>query len=81
MLQHFARVIPETPAVRTLPGPAQEQRVAAIQGAQQIGGLAGGLAMAFSTVRGLGRRCLRLFQVPGLALELFAVLCGSSLTS
>lgn len=69
MLQHFARIIPGTPGVRILPGPAQEQRVGALQGLQEIGGLAGRLVMAFSAVRVLGRRrLLRMFQLPGLVL-------------
>lgn len=69
MLQHFARIIPGTPGVRILSGPAQEQRVGALQGVQEIGGLAGRLFMAFLAVRVLSRRrLLRLFQVPGLVL-------------
>lgn len=69
MLQHFARIIPGTPSVRGLAHAAQEQRVSALQGAQEIGGLVGRCLMAVLAVYVIGRRkLLRLFQVPGLLL-------------
>jgi MFS family permease len=69
MLQHFARIIPGTPSVRILSRTAQEQRVSTLQGAQEMGGLAGRLLMAFLAVYVLSRRrLLRLFQIPGLLL-------------
>jgi Na+/melibiose symporter-like transporter len=69
MLQHFARIIPGTPAVRILSHAAQQQRVGALQGAQEVGGLVGRLLMAFLAVRMLvGRRLLHFFQIPGLIL-------------
>jgi len=69
MLQHFARIIPGTPSVRILSRTAQEQRVSTLQGAQEMGGLAGRLLMAFLAVYVLSRRrLLRMFQIPGLLL-------------
>jgi MFS family permease len=69
MLQHFARIIPGTPGVRVLPVAAQEQRVGALQGVQEMGGLAGRFLMAFLAVHILSRRrLLRLFQIPALVL-------------
>jgi len=67
MLQHFARIIPGTPGVRILPFAAQEQRVSALQGVQEMGGLAGRFLMALLAVHILSRRrLLRLFQLPAL---------------
>jgi len=67
MLQHFARIIPGTPSVRVLPVAAQEQRVGALQGVQEMGGLAGRFLMALLAVHILSRRrLLRLFQLPAL---------------
>jgi MFS family permease len=67
MLQHFARIIPGTPGVRILPVAAQEQRVGALQGVQEMGGLAGRFLMAFLAVHIFSRRrLLRLFQLPAL---------------
>ena len=69
MLQHFARIIPGTPAVRNLPVAAQEHRVSTLQGWQEFGGLVGRFLMAFLAVHILSRRrLLRLFQIPGLLL-------------
>ena len=69
MLQHFARIIPGLPAVRALSHAAQEQRVSAMQGVQEIGGLMGRFLMAFLAVRVLSRRrLLHIFQVPALFL-------------
>lgn len=69
MLQHFARIIPGTPGIRTLSHTAQEQAVSTLQGVQEFGSLAGRLLMAFLAVRIVSRRrLLRLFQIPGLVL-------------
>jgi MFS family permease len=69
MLQHFARIIPGLPAVRVLSHAAQEQRVSAMQGVQEIGGLMGRFLMALLAVRVLSRRrLLHIFQVPALFL-------------
>ena len=69
MLQHFARIIPGTPGVRVLARAAQEQRVSALQGMQEMGGLVGRILMAILAVRILSRRrLLRIFQIPGLVL-------------
>ena len=69
MLQHFARIIPGTPGVRMLTAAAQQKRVGAMQGAQEMGGLAGRFIMAFLAVHIVSRqKLLRLFQIPGLIL-------------
>ena len=69
MLQHFARIIPGTPGVRVLSPAAQEQRVGALQGVQEMGGLAGRFLMALLAVHIFSRRrLLRLFQIPALVL-------------
>jgi MFS family permease len=74
MLQHYARIIPGTPGVRVLPRAAQEQRVSALQGWQEFGGLVGRFLMAFLAVRVLSRRrLLRSMQVPGLLLIPFVM--------
>jgi MFS family permease len=69
MLQHFARIIPGTPGVRGLSAAAQQQRVGAMQGAQEMGGLAGRFILAFLAVHIVNRqKLLRLFQIPSLLL-------------
>jgi MFS family permease len=69
MLQHFARIIPGNPSVRILSHAAQEQRVSALQGVQEFGGLAGRAVMALLAVLILSRRrLLRIFQAPSLLL-------------
>jgi MFS family permease len=69
MLQHFARIIPGNPSVRVLSHAAQEQRVSALQGVQEFGGLAGRFLMAFLAVYIVSRRrLLRIFQIPSLLL-------------
>ena len=74
MLQHIARIIPGTPSLRILSRAAQEQRISAFQGIQEMGGLVGRVIMAFLAVRVLSRRrLLRIFQVPGLLLIPFVL--------
>jgi MFS family permease len=69
MLQHFARILPGTPAIRILSRAAQEQRIGAFQFIQEMGGLAGRFLMAFLAVRIISRRrLLHIFQIPGLVL-------------
>jgi MFS family permease len=68
-LQHAPRIVPGMPEVRSLPRPAQEQAVSAVQSFQEFGGLLGRFALAFLAVRIVSRvRLLRVFQVPGLIL-------------
>src|ERR1039457_6108191 len=69
MLQHFARIIPGGPAIRSLAHGDQQKVVSALQGVQEIGGLIGRILMAFLAVRILSRRrLLHIFQIPGLLL-------------
>ncbi len=61
------QIAPGLSDVRTLPAPARQQAVAAVQWFQEMGGLAGRILLAFLAVRILSRRSLlRVFQVPGL---------------
>lgn len=69
MLQHFARIIPGGPEVRLMAHAEQQKTVSALQGVQEIGGLAGRILMAILAVRVLNRkRLLHIFQIPGLIL-------------
>ena len=82
-IQQTPRIVPGLAEVRTLPRPAQEQTVSAVQSFQEFGGLAGRFLLAFLAVRIVSRRrLLRLFQVPGLVIVafVFAVAGTSSLT-
>ena len=75
MLQHFARIIPGTPAVRILARVDQQKIVARFQGYQEVGGLVGRTLMAILAIFVLSRRrLLHLFQVPGLILIPLVVL-------
>jgi nitrate/nitrite transporter NarK len=68
-IQQVPRIVPGLPEVRTLPRPAQEQTVSAVQSFQEFGGLAGRLVLAYLAVRILSRRrLLHAFQIPGLIL-------------
>src|SRR5947207_4985849 len=68
-IQQAPRIVPGLPEVRTLPRPAVEQTVSAVQSFQEFGGLAGRFLLAFLAVRVISRRKLvRMFQVPGLIL-------------
>jgi len=61
------QIAPGLSDVRTLPPPARQQAVAAVQWFQEMGGLTGRILLAFLAVRILSRRSLlRVFQVPGL---------------
>jgi hypothetical protein len=63
--------------VRTLPRPAIEQTVSAVQSYQEFGGLAGRIALAWLAVYVVSRRrLLHLFQIPGLILLPIVFLYG-----
>jgi MFS family permease len=82
-IQQTPRIVPGLPEVRTLPRPAQEQIVSAVQSFQEFGGLAGRILLAYLAVHIVSRRrVLRIFQVPGLVLVpiVFAVVATSSLS-
>ena len=69
MLQHFARIIPGGPGVRTLAHGDQQKIVSFLQGAQELGGLVGRILMAILAVFIISRkRLLHIFQIPGLIL-------------
>jgi MFS family permease len=81
-IQQTPRIVPGLPEVRTLPRPAIEQTVSAVQSYQEFGGLAGRFLLAFLAVRIVSRqKLIRMFQVPGLILVpiVFAVFATSSL--
>jgi len=78
MLQHFARIIPGTPGVRTLAHTEQQKIVSIFQGYQEFGGLFGRTLMAILAIFVISRRrLLRLFQIPGLILVPLVVLLPS----
>jgi hypothetical protein len=69
--------------VRTLPRPAIEKTVTAVQSYQEFGGLAGRILLAFLAVHVVSRRrLLHMFQIPGLILLpiVFLYLANSSVT-
>lgn len=75
MLQHFARIIPGTPGVRTLTHLEQQKIVSLLQGYQEAGSLLGRVLMAALAIRVLSRRrLLHIFQIPGLILVPLVVL-------
>jgi MFS family permease len=68
-IQQVPRIVPGLAEVRTLPRPAVEQTVSAVQSFQEFGGLAGRIALAYLAVRILSRRkLLHMFQIPGMVL-------------
>ena len=68
-IQQVPRIVPGLPEVRSLPRPAQEQTISAVQTFQEMGGLAGRVALGFLAARIVSRRrLLHLFQVPGMIL-------------
>jgi len=79
-LQHIPRIVPALPDTHALPRTAQEQFVGTTHSFQELGGLAGRLALATLAVIVVRRRRLvRLFQVPGLvALPLVFVLAPTN---
>jgi hypothetical protein len=68
-IQQMPRVVPGLEQVRTLPRTAQEQTVSNVQFWQEMGGLAGRVALAsLAAVIISRRRLLHVFQFPGIAL-------------
>jgi len=81
-IQQTPRMVPGLAEVRSLPRPAVEQTVSAVQSFQEFGGLTGRILLAFLAVRIISRRkLLRIFQIPGLVLVpiVFAFAATSSL--
>jgi MFS family permease len=75
MLQHFARIIPGTPEIRSLAHAEQQKLVSLSQGYQEAGGLVGRTLMAILAIFVISRRrLLRFFQIPGLILVPIVVL-------
>jgi len=61
------RIVPGLAEVRTLPRAVIEQTVSKVSSFQELGGLAGRIALAFLAVHIVSRRrLLRIFQIPGL---------------
>ena len=82
-IQQVPRIVPGLAEVRSLSKAAVEQTVSAVSSFQEIGGLAGRLALAFLAVRIVSRRkLLHIFQIPGLILLpiVFLFAATSSLT-
>jgi len=66
-IQQMPRIVPGLPEVRPLEVREQQQTASLVQGFQEVGGLAGRLALAFLAVRIVTRRkLLHVFQIPGL---------------
>jgi len=68
-IQQVPGIVPGLPEVQGMERPAQQVVISAVQGYQEIGGLAGRFALAMLAVMIVGRRrLLRIFQVPGLVI-------------
>src|SRR5258708_6368636 len=68
-IQQVPRIVPGLTEVRSLPRAAIEQTVSKVQSFQELGGLAGRIALAFLAVHIVRRRkLLHVFQIPGLIL-------------
>jgi MFS family permease len=66
-IQQLPRIVPDLPSVKEQTKPQQETVVSAVQFWQEIGGLAGRVALAALAVVIVSRRSLmRVFQLPGL---------------
>jgi MFS family permease len=66
-IQQMPRIVPGLADVRVLAPQQQQQTVSLVQAFQEIGGLAGRLALAFLAIRIVSRRrLLHIFQIPGL---------------
>jgi MFS family permease len=66
-IQQMPRIVPALAEVRTLPRAVIEQTVSKVQSFQELGGLAGRIALAFLAVHIVRRRTLlHIFQIPGL---------------
>lgn len=82
-IQQVPRIVPGLADVRSLARPVIEQTVSKVSSFQEIGGLAGRVALAFLAVRIVSRRkLLHIFQIPGLILLpiVFLFAATSSLT-
>jgi Major Facilitator Superfamily len=79
-IQQMPRVVPGLEDVRTLQRTEQEQTISGVQFYQEMGGLAGRVALAYlAAVIISRRRLLHVFQIPGLiALPLVFLFVGSS---
>jgi len=65
-IQQMPRIVPGLAEVRALPRTAQEQTISVVQTFQEVGGMAGRIALAFLAAIVIGRRRLIwLFQIPG----------------
>jgi hypothetical protein len=65
-IQQMPRIVPGLEEVRALERTAQEQTISVVQTFQEVGGMAGRVALAFLAAIIIGRRRLIwLFQVPG----------------
>ncbi len=68
-IQQVPRIVPGLEEVRSLPRPAIEKTVSAVQSYQEFGGLAGRIVLAYLAIIIVSRRrLLHVFQVPGLIL-------------
>jgi MFS family permease len=68
-IQQVPRMVPGLAEVRSLPRPAIEKTVSAVQSYQEFGGLAGRIVLAYLAVYIVSRRrLLHVFQIPGLIL-------------
>jgi MFS family permease len=66
-IQQMPRIVPGLAEVSPLPVREQQQTASLVQGFQEVGGLAGRLALAFLAIRIVSRRkLLHIFQIPGL---------------
>ena len=82
-IQQVPRIVPGLAEVRSLSKAAVEQTVSKVSSFQEIGGLAGRIALAFLAVRIVSRRkLLHIFQIPGMILLpiVFLFAATSSLT-
>lgn len=66
-IQQMPRIVPGLEEVRPLPVREQQQTASLVQAYQEVGGLAGRIALAFLAIRIVSRRkLLHIFQTPGL---------------
>jgi MFS family permease len=83
-IQQMPRIVPGLAEVRSLPRAVIEQTVSKVSSFQELGGLAGRIALAFLAVHIVSRRkLLHLFQIPGLIILpiVFLIAATSSLTT
>ena len=73
------RIVPRLPEVQAMAAVAREQTVGLVQSLQELGGLAGRIALALLAVRVVSRRALvRAFIVPGLVIMPFVFFVAAS---